>query len=103
MIKIGNAVVMTLSATVPNAATFTVTPNSEDFGETPLTATGAKEVAVTNTGTVAGTPVFIVVGDDEFTMSSTADQTNPCTNTTVVAPGQSCHTFASQLKVVEGK
>jgi hypothetical protein len=104
MIKILNAVGVTMTGFVPPGAYFSATPGTIDFGTIPISATSSQEVTVTNIGPIAGTPIvrlssatpneFVVVGQD--------NEDNPCKSDTVLAPGASCHFFAQYIPLTLG-
>lgn len=102
-VQMNNAVAVTISAVVPNAATYVIDPASVDFGSVPINAGSASEIRVTNTGTVAGTPRLFVAGSQEFSVSSNSAETNPCTQDTVLQPGEACRTFVSFVPMTFGQ
>jgi hypothetical protein len=104
VIKILNAVAVTMTGTVPPGAYFSATPSTIDFGTVPITAISSLEVAVTNIGPVAGTPILRLSSDtpNEFVVMSQDNEDNPCKSDTVLAPGASCHFFAQYIPLTLG-
>jgi hypothetical protein len=91
----GGVAAVALTGTVPGA-TFTINTSSIDFGPLPLNATASQELTVTNSGGAPAIPMLSVTGPSvpEFSVRSQSNETNPCSSTTPVAPGASCHAFA---------
>lgn len=92
---------------LPPGATLSVTPSTIDFGSHILTGVGYVELTVTNTGTVAGVPIFSIVSatPDEFVLTLApggASLAHPCTPGTSVAPGASCHIVAEFVPLTPG-
>jgi len=104
VIKILNAVGVTMTGTVPVGAFFSASPNTIDFGSLILSGVGSQEITVTNIGPVAGTPIFSMDGNNptEFGFSSQDNETNPCKPSTVLAPGATCHMFAQFVPLTPG-
>ena len=104
VIKILNAVGVTMTGTVPAGAFFSASPNTIDFGSLILSGVGSLEVTVTNIGPVAGTPIFTVDGNNptEFDVVGLDNETNPCKSDTVLAPGATCHVFAQFAPLTPG-
>jgi hypothetical protein len=102
-IQMNNAVVATMSAVVLPGATYSVSPDRVAF-DTPLGAISYIEIAVKNTGTLAGTPSFRFDGAQsaEFSVGSSANEDNPCTPDTVLGPNDVCHTFVTYTPVSAG-
>jgi hypothetical protein len=104
VIKILNAVGVTMTGTVPAGAYFSATPSTIDFGSIPISARASQELTVTNIGPVAGTPIFGVLSDSpsEFVVVGQDNEDNPCMPDTVLAPGTSCHVFAEYTPLTVG-
>jgi hypothetical protein len=102
-VQLNNSVAVTISAVVPNAATYAIDPTAIDFGSVPINAEAGAEISVKNTGTVAGTPRLFLDGSQEFSTSSTSDQTNPCTQDTVLEPGQTCRSYVMFVPLTFGE
>jgi hypothetical protein len=104
VIKILNAVAVTMTGTVPAGAYFSASPSTIDFGSLILSGVGSQEVTVTNIGPVPGTPIFSIDGNNptEFGVASQDNETNPCKSDTVLAPGASCHVFAKFVPLTPG-
>ena len=92
---------------LPPGATLSVTPSTIDFGTHMLTGVGCVELTVTNTGTVAGVPIFSIAGPTPHEFVLTVEPgggslARPCTPGTSVAPGASCHIVAEFVPLTRG-